>query len=83
MGVVKTSIFTIFDHFPENREMIRRLFVINPDFQALCEDFNQCLKALNYWSKTDRTDAPGRRQEYLELKNELELEIIQFLNESG
>ena len=82
MGVVKTSIFTILDHFPEYRDKIRFLFGLSPGFQALCEDFRQCGEALSYWSQSDRTDAPKRREEYLELKHELEIEIMQFLNGS-
>lgn len=82
MGVVKRSIFTVFDHFPEYREKIRCLFRANSGFHALCEDFNQCREALHYWSQSDKTDAMERREEYMILMRELEHEIIRFLNES-
>ena len=83
MSVIKTSIFTIIDLFPEHREVIRSLFSSSKDFHALCEDFHQCIEALHYWSQSEKKDAPVRRREYLELQCELEREIIRFLNEAA
>ena len=82
MGVDKTPILKIYDYFPGYREKIRKFLTVYSNFQSLCEDFLQCREAMNYWSGSEKPEAPELRLEYMELTHELEFEIIQFLNKS-
>ena len=82
MGVINPAIFIILERFPESRGKITKLFASSPDFQVLCDDLRQCREALQYWNRSGKPDALARRQEYQELHQELENEIIRFLNDT-
>jgi len=51
----------------------------DPEFHALCEDYDVCIEALRYWSQSKEPEAQTRVNEYLNLVQELEEEIVQFL----
>ena len=50
-------------------------------FQSICESYQKCSEALEYWALSDLAEAPARQREYEELLNELEVEILQSLEE--
>ena len=73
------------DRFPEHATEARRLFKEDENFRTLCEDYRRCREALCFWigfigSETGRTEAEERRQEYTELQQDLEAEILQRMN---
>ena len=51
----------------------------DPEFLALCEDYDACIEALQYYAKSKEPEAETRVNEYRTLVQELEEEIIQFL----
>jgi hypothetical protein len=65
--------------FPEFAARIREGFRQNHSFQSLCEDYWDCLRALQHWQQATSEDAPEIYQSYLELRRELEQEIQQYL----
>jgi len=82
VSVINSAVFFILERFPDRRDLIKRLFTANNNFQILCEDFRQCSEALQYWNQSMKTDAQVRIKEYSALQCELEEEIDRFLNEA-
>ncbi len=55
--------------------MINLLMVKDPEFAALCEDYNDCANALRSWGRSKAPEAEIRVKEYRTLVEELEEEI--------
>jgi len=60
---------------------LQRLFRGNPSFQSLCEDYRDCLAALQQWEQSTSEEAPALAGAYAELLGELEQEVRQFLED--
>lgn len=56
-----------------------RLLAEDPEFPALCEDYEDCVKALRYWIQSKAPEAETRVTEYRTLVRELRDEIAQAL----
>ena len=68
----------VFDRFPDQRAEIVCRMVAASDFRAMCQDYEDCARALEHWSKA--ADAPSERvAEYTRLLDELEDEIREVL----
>jgi len=52
----------------------------DPEFLAVCEDYDICVNALLYWSNSKSPEAEIRVNEYRALAKELEKEVIQALS---
>ena len=68
--------------FPEARAALQRLFRDSTSFQSLCEDYRDCLAALQYWEQSTSAEAAALAKSYAELLGELEQEVKQFLEDS-
>jgi hypothetical protein len=75
----KTGLSLIMDRFPEERQAVRHLFLESRSFQSLCEDYRECLAALQRWQQSTSEEAPARQYEYAILLLELEQEVRQYL----
>ena len=53
----------------------------DPEFLAVCEDYDACVEALRYWAQSNESEAASRIHEYSALVQELEVEIIQVVEE--
>ena len=51
----------------------------DPEFVALCEDYEDCVYALRHWGRSKAPEAQTRVLEYRVLVEELEEEIHQAL----
>ena len=67
------------ERLPDRKHSIDFLVAENPDFRDLCEDYDACVAALGYWTKSNEPEAETRVDEYRVLVQELEEEIIQAL----
>jgi hypothetical protein len=61
---------------------LQRLFRDNVSFQSLCEDYRDCLAALQYWEQSTSGEASALAGAYAELLGELEQEVRQFLEDN-
>jgi hypothetical protein len=73
------SIDLLVNRFPRHELAIRRLYVRDPEFRAVCDDYAEVQRALEHWQAADRA-APGRVAEYRRMLEELEAEALTFLN---
>ena len=69
----------VFDRFPEKIEDINRLIAEDPDFFAICEDYEDCIRVLRFWTESQKPEAKSRLKEYRLLVRKLEEEIEQLL----
>ena len=69
------------NRFPEKRHIIDSLKAENPEFASLCEDYQDCVKAFQYWARSKKPEAQARVNEYGELIEALEEEIVQVITE--
>jgi hypothetical protein len=60
---------------------IRRRYVRDPEFRAVCDDYGEVQRALEHWQATG--SVPGRVAEYHRMLEELEAEALAFLNARG
>jgi hypothetical protein len=51
----------------------------DPEFLSMCQDYDACVNALNYWIQSKTPEVQARVNEYRALIRELEAEIIQVL----
>jgi hypothetical protein len=65
--------------FAEAVSAIERGYAEESSFRALCEDYRDCVATLERLQGADSESADARRQEYTELREELEEEIHDFL----
>jgi hypothetical protein len=81
MPVIQTSLFSVIKRFPDRKDIVKRLFKESENFKAVCEDYQECAKALHHWDRSGSEEASVRRAEYSALLQELEAEILQCLTE--
>ena len=55
----------------------------DPEFYALCQDYEICNQALRHWSESGATEAADRITEYRSLIRELEDEIAAELESAA
>ncbi|MEJ2470903.1 MAG: hypothetical protein P8Y96_07270 [Desulfuromonadales bacterium] len=80
MSVIQSGLFLIMQRFPQHRTLLRGIYQKNNAFKALCEDYLECSKALDYWRESERNDAPARCREYSHLLQDLEVEVNRSLD---
>ena len=73
------ALASVLENFPEAAARIRELFLQNPYFRSLCEDYRECLANWRHWRQADSEQAPDYCKIYAELLQELEQEIRQSL----
>ena len=67
------------EQFAGQAQIIKRLLAEDPEFPALCEDYEVCVNALRYWIQSQAPEAETRVKEYRTLVRELREEIAQAL----
>jgi hypothetical protein len=69
----------ILERFPEKSHDLALLIAEDPEFRAVCEDYDACINALRYWSECKEPEAEIRVSEYRTLIEELEKEVAEAL----
>jgi len=67
------------ERYPDKKQTLDFLMAEDPEFLALCEDYDACVDALRYWDKSKEPEAETRVNEYRSLVQELGEEINQAL----
>jgi hypothetical protein len=76
------SIDPLISRFPNRELAIRKHYVRDPEFRAVCGDYCDVQHALEYWQAADQA-VPGRIAEYRQMLRELEAEVLMFLKTAG
>lgn len=73
-----TDVALVASRFAAYELAIRRLFVSDPEFRGLCEDYATARSALERWEADD-----AKARDYRQLVEELEEEISMVLEQEG
>ena len=65
--------------FPGRNDTLVRLMFEDSEFYQLCQDYEDCVNALQYWSTSKEAVSKTRLDEYCTLVRELEEEILQAM----
>jgi hypothetical protein len=74
-----TKLEAILQRFPEYNETILQRIKENEDFESLCADYELCVDMLKALEK-DAVQKHSKLEEYLEIKVELEQEVLKYLD---
>ncbi len=69
----------VIDRFPELAASIRERFDVDQSFREMCGDYAETLEALQRWQASDSPQRAARIEEYRELAEALEIEIVAAL----
>ena len=83
MSVIHPGLFLMMQRYPSLKDALRRMYLRNPSFQTLCEDYEKCTQALEHWSRSDHASASKRFRDYEELLQGLEREVEEFIGTIG
>jgi hypothetical protein len=81
MAVIHPSLFLIMKLFPDRKNALRQMYRTSKTFQSICQNYQKCSEALNYWAESEDENASDREKEYAALLQELELEITKSLED--
>ena len=65
--------------FAAQQEKIELEYESSEAFRNLCEEYEQCLTAVEHWKNSNSSYANQREQEYVDLLAELHQEITSWL----
>jgi hypothetical protein len=77
---MKDKLLHIRERFPDSIDTMASLAAKSTDFSDLCEDYNDCVRAMRHWACSNDPGAKEKFNEYLTLVQDLEREIIQTLS---
>lgn len=80
MSIIDSGLFLVMQRFPNKKDILRQIYLKKSSFQTFCDDYQKCMKALEYWKRSDHEQAEKMVREYQELGQNLECEIIEIIN---
>jgi hypothetical protein len=69
------------EQLPDQQDSIDRLAGKDGEFLVLCDDFDACVDALQYWASSEEPGAQARVSEYRDLIGALFEEITHILED--
>jgi hypothetical protein len=82
MTSARTAATSVFERFPDHRQVIVQLYSKNDDFRELCDHFAECRDVLSRLNASTEADAK-RIEEYETLTSELDQEIRTAVDATG
>ena len=79
MAILRMGFHSVMKRFPAYEDTIMRCHREDETFKSMCRDFTKCCEALRRWTKSASEESPARREEYEALMQDLEMEILQYL----
>jgi len=67
------------EKLPELRTTIEAVFGCDERLLTMCKDYEACAAALAYWRASQSKHAKERREEFTQLLDDLETEIIEYI----
>ena len=75
------GILLLIDRFPQYWGRISELGESDEKFRGLCRDYQDAVDAARRWQDIDGHDATRREQEYIEVIQQLEEEVLEIVQE--
>ncbi len=70
------------DRLPQQKDNINIIAEKDKEFHVMCDDYDACIDALRYWSRSEKPEAGMRMSEYRELIVTLYDEINRILGKT-
>ena len=67
------------NRFPDQKFSIDQLMALDSEFLSLCDDYDACINALQYWIQSKEPEAESMIDEFSNIAWELEEEVIELL----
>ena len=67
--------------FRNQEESLQRLLQKDPEFAELCEDYEICMTAAEYWSGRRESGAVEKAKEFRDIAGDIEADISKTLTE--
>jgi hypothetical protein len=84
MGTLSHQLESLVLRFPEQVAVLRRLYMRERSFRAICDEYNVALRAYEHWRTGETSPSNGKRElrerDYRQITQELEIEIQEQLN---
>ena len=65
--------------FSDQKYSVDQLMTKDSEFLSLCDDYDACINALQYWTTSKEPEAESRIDEFRYIVRELEEEVIEAL----
>lgn len=75
-----SEVMGVVSRFPDHEFLVRRLHASDPEFRAVCSDYDLARQALRHWEAIESGSA--RAEEYRRWVQELEDEILMVIAEN-
>jgi hypothetical protein len=72
-----SDMVSVIHRFAGHEFLVRRLYVIDPEFRIICDDYAVALRASEVWANDEI-----RSEDYQSLVRELEEEIFHYIDEA-
>ena len=79
MSVIHSGVFLLMKRFPDCKDALLQMYRTSKSFRSICENYQECLEAVRYWSQSEHETAVDRHREYQSLLHELEQDILESL----
>ena len=80
MTIIKPGLFLIMRQYPAHKNRLRRMYFGSRSFQILCDDYQKCVEAQEYWAQSNADQAQDRSKEYREMMEGIKIEIQERIN---
>lgn len=82
MTVISPGLLLIMQRFPDQRDLLRSIYLEDDNFKTICQDYRRCSEALKIWTDSTHDQAVERVLEYQQLLSGLDFEIQQIVNDA-
>ena len=76
---MNSKAYHIRKRFPDQKYSIDKLMARDPEFLSLCDDYDACINAIEYWGKFNEPEAEIMIDEFRTIARELEEEVVEAL----
>ena len=87
MGTLSNQLESLVLRFPAQAAMLRRLYMREPSFRTICDEYNVALRAYEHWKRGETSQPNGKRElrerDYHQIMQELEIEIQEQLKKEA
>ena len=83
MGTVADQIEGLALRFPAQAAALRRLYMREPRFRTICDEYTLATRAYKHWNAGDPSRGGKRQSDYHEIMQELEIEIQELLKKEA
>ena len=73
---MNSETYHIRERFIDKKYSIEQLMAKDPEFRSLCDDYDACINAIQYWSQSNEPEAATMIDEFRNIAQELEEEIV-------